>query len=110
VQVAAGNQALAMRRLLFVATAVLLLTSCGKDGTGKADIGESCSEDSECAGSTRCISNGGHQITNDGLSCVETDTLCSITCTRHEDCASLGTGYICIDDCFQGSCLKGTAH
>ena len=24
------------------------------------------------------------------------------------DCSTLGTGYICINDCFQGSCLKGS--
>ena len=99
-----------MRRLLFAASAALLLTSCGKDSSGSAGIGESCSEDSDCGDATRCILNGGQQITDDGLSCVETDRLCSIPCTRHEDCSSLGTGYICIDDCFQGSCLKGTVR
>jgi hypothetical protein len=91
------------KSILFAASAALLLISCGK-----ASIGEACSEDSECGDNTRCILNGGLQITNSGPTCVDTDKLCSITCAQDADCSSLGEGYICIHDCYQGSCLKGS--
>jgi hypothetical protein len=93
------------KSLLLAASTLLMLTSCGG---GNAGIGEACSKDSDCGDSTQCIPNGGQQISNSELTCVESDTLCSIPCAKDADCSSLGEGYICIDDCFQGSCLKGS--
>lgn len=88
---------------LVVVSAVLFFSACGKAG-----IGEACSKDADCGDGTSCILNGGEKITSTGTSCIDTDKLCSITCNVDADCATLGTGYICVNECFQGSCLKGS--
>lgn len=89
--------------LVVVASAVVLLVGCGK-----AQVGEVCSESSDCAEGTQCILNGSMSIGADGPACVDTDKLCSITCNGDADCAVLGSGYICIEDCYLGSCLQGS--
>lgn len=87
-------------RVIFLA---LALAGCGKSG-----IGETCSDSSGCADNLSCVLYGGRDIVNGNLACVDTKKLCSITCAKDADCASLGSGYICVNDCFQGSCLQGS--
>lgn len=95
-----------MKRLLLAVvlslTASLLLAGCG------SAVGETCNADSDCGTKTKCILGGGRKVVNSTPTCVDTAKLCSITCGADADCAALGTGYICIHDCFQGSCLQGS--
>lgn len=92
-----------MLRLCLVAALVVLSTGCGK-----RELGEDCAQSSECADGTSCVLSGSSKIVDGGPACVDTAKLCSITCAQDADCASLGTGHICVKDCFMGSCLKGT--
>ncbi|MEI8254683.1 MAG: hypothetical protein WCJ30_03335 [Deltaproteobacteria bacterium] len=56
----------------------------------------------------QCIPSGGQHIADGGLACVVSDTICSKPCATDADCASLGTGLICVHDCFVGSCVVGS--
>lgn len=91
------------RRFTRMVLLALALTGCGKSG-----IGETCSDASGCADNLSCVLYGGRDIVNGNLACVDTKKVCSITCNSDADCASLGSGYICVNDCFKGSCLMGS--
>jgi hypothetical protein len=86
---------------------VWLATTLAFVGCGKSGIGESCDSNSDCADGMSCILYGGKDIGPSGPECVD-KKLCSITCTKDTDCASLGTGLICVNDCHEGSCLVGS--
>jgi hypothetical protein len=91
-----------MTRLLTVTAVLLFSTGCGKSA-----VGEDCTQSSQCAEGTSCIQYGGQDIVNGTLAC-QGNLVCSIACNQDAQCASLGTGYICVGDCFAGSCLKGS--
>lgn len=86
---------------------LLVIVALAVSACGKAGVGETCSQTSDCATGTSCILNGGMSTVGGMLKCDDTAKLCSVTCTGDGDCASLGTGYICIHECFMGSCLMG---
>jgi hypothetical protein len=90
-------------RFAAVAAFFLLSAACGKHA-----LGEDCAQSTECADGTNCVLSGSQHIVDGGLTCVDTKKLCSITCAQDADCASLGTGHICVKDCFMGSCLQGS--
>lgn len=94
-----------MTRLGAVAAVLffVLSSACGKKG-----IGEACGDTTECGTGTTCIINGGRHIDAGQLVCDNTLRLCSKTCAADSDCASLGSGTICIKDCAMGSCLQGS--
>ena len=88
--------------VLCLAVSLVLLAGCGRA------VGESCSADSDCDTKTKCILGGSTTVVNSMPTCSDTKKLCSITCSADADCAALGSGYICLHDCFQGSCLQGS--
>lgn len=77
-------------------------------GCSKSPLGEACSSSDACESGLSCIQNGGYSLGDAGITCDANDRLCSIPCAVDADCASLGSGIICVDDCFGGSCLTGT--
>ena len=77
-------------------------------GCGKREVGEFCADSKECGTGTSCVLAGSRAIVDGGLSCNDSKKLCSVTCGADTDCAALGSGYICLKDCFMGSCLKGS--
>ena len=92
-----------MNRLTTIAALLLIGTACGK-----SSVGESCADSKSCADGTNCVLAGSRSFVDGGQTCDATKKLCSVTCGVDADCASLGTGYICLKDCFMGSCLKGS--
>jgi len=89
-------------KIWVVTAALMLLAGCGKSG-----VGEDCTDSAQCGEGTSCVQYGGKDITNNELACTN-KRVCSVTCALDTDCATLGTGYICVSDCYAGSCLKGT--
>ena len=92
-----------MTRLATIAALFLIGTACGKSA-----VGEYCTDSKSCADGTSCVLAGGRSFVDGGLTCDAAKKLCSVTCGVDGDCASLGAGYICVKDCFMGSCLKGS--
>ncbi len=90
-----------MRILVFVALACT--SACGK-----RPIGEYCTVNDECAQNLSCVQTGGHEIINGQLGCNTMKRLCSKPCSSDADCASLGSGLICLTDCAAGSCVVGS--
>ncbi len=74
---------------------------------GKAAIGEQCDSTDDCESGLECILKGSQDIGANGLECTS-EKLCSKPCATDTDCSSLGSGLICLSDCNDGSCLKGS--
>jgi hypothetical protein len=91
---------------LWTAIGVLALVGLAVS-CGKADIGETCDQTSDCKDGLACILKGSRDIGANGLECT-TDKLCSKACATDTDCASLGSGLICLSECHDGSCLVGS--
>ncbi|MDF1566311.1 MAG: hypothetical protein P1V51_24985 [Deltaproteobacteria bacterium] len=88
---------------------LLIVAGCGDGGGGNRQIGQECGEDPDCAEGLRCILYGARDIGESGLECT-TARLCSIPCTSTTECVdSLGDGHICLSDCHEGSCLRGSS-
>lgn len=83
--------------------AVLVVVGCG----GKRGLGDFCTAAADCPSGLQCVLLGSRDFANGVLTCpAEPKKVCSTTCTRDLDCAALGAGLSCLNECFAGSCHK----